>query len=246
MPDSPTRGEVKLPGLGPTKKKYLLYAGIAGIGVVAFFWWKGNQAAPIDPNAVPADPANIDDRINPNTVDVGQGATISDGSSTITTNAQWTTDVLGKLADIGWDPITASVALGKYLAHAALNPTEVTIVQAALGLDGPPPQGTYGVIVAPPVTTVPPPSNVPGKTTPPARVTGLHVHAHPKGGPVDLSWNQASGAAKYQISRNGSPINYPEHNFAQVGNVTATYTVKAINSAGVYGPSSAPLLVRKS
>ena len=230
---------VKVPGVGGVKRTWVLAGGAVVAGIVGYAWWKRRGAAPPSEEAGPAVPV---DQLpaGPGAVSTGGGTTDS-GEVFVTTNAQWTQAVLPLLTDAGWDPGFASVALGKYLAHQALDTREVELVQSALALQGPPPVGTFSIVHAATTTstTTPPPAT--GRK--PATPTGLHVHKQTRS-QVQLSWDHASRALGYGLYRNGHAITFPLHNYATVGNITATYTVKAWNQYG-YSAASAPLVVHK-
>jgi hypothetical protein len=62
------------------------------------------------------------------------------------------------LAQMGYNPITVGNALGKYLSGQGLTPDQESIVQAAIGFEGQPPQPV------PPPHLVPEPGHKPHKT----------------------------------------------------------------------------------
>jgi hypothetical protein len=143
------------------------------------------------------------------------------------------------LEGVGVDRLFASQTIGKYISGQALTSAEALIVQQAKALLGSPPAGDLPIITAP---GTPPPTGGTGGTPtskPPGAVTNLHVHKRNANKSVTISWNSASGAVKYAVYRNGARINIVGTTSATVGPPAAgTYTVKAINSKGQYGPSS--------
>lgn len=62
------------------------------------------------------------------------------GSVANTTNAQWAQAAINQLTSEGYDAQTVSAALGAYLAGQAVTAAQQTIVQAAIGIEGYPPQ----------------------------------------------------------------------------------------------------------
>jgi hypothetical protein len=70
----------------------------------------------------------------------GYGTPITTPTATITTDAQWAQAAINQLTQEGYDAQTVSAALGAYLAGQPLAPTQVTIVQSAIAIEGNPPQ----------------------------------------------------------------------------------------------------------
>lgn len=62
------------------------------------------------------------------------------GPTTITTNAQWTQAALPALKNAGFQEMTAIVALGRYLAGKEVSQDQARVVEAAIALEGDPPQ----------------------------------------------------------------------------------------------------------
>lgn len=62
------------------------------------------------------------------------------GSVANTTNAQWAQAAINQLTSEGYDAQTVSAALGAYLAGQAVTSAQQTIIQAAIGIEGYPPQ----------------------------------------------------------------------------------------------------------
>lgn len=74
----------------------------------------------------------------------------SSGSGTgYSSNAAWAQAVEAGLTDIGYSSTDVAAALGRYLAALSLTSDQATIVQAAIAEYGPPPVGSYQVILAP-------------------------------------------------------------------------------------------------
>ena len=87
---------------------------------------------------------------------VGGGGTVSDGGtglygygtqtvpSAATTNTQWAANAVSALAQQGYNTMAVTAALSLYLTGGSLSPDQVSIVQAALALEGDPPQSGAG------------------------------------------------------------------------------------------------------
>jgi PASTA domain len=56
-----------------------------------------------------------------------------------TTNAQWDQAAVSQLGQDGWDAQTVATALGAYLNGQEVNASQVTVVDAAIGVEGYPP-----------------------------------------------------------------------------------------------------------
>lgn len=84
----------------------------------------------------------------------GTGSSGSSGSSSTgyTSNAAWAQAVEAGLTDIGYASTDVAAALGRYLAGLSLTSDQATIVQAAIAEYGPPPVGSFQVILAPTTT----------------------------------------------------------------------------------------------
>lgn len=62
------------------------------------------------------------------------------GSVPNVTNAQWAQAAISQLSSEGYDPQTVSAALGAYELGQPVTPAQQTIIQAAIGIEGYPPQ----------------------------------------------------------------------------------------------------------
>lgn len=69
--------------------------------------------------------------------------------TTYASNAAWAQAAEAGLTDIGYTSTDVAAALGRYLAGLSLTPAQATIVQAAIAEFGPPPVGSFQVIMAP-------------------------------------------------------------------------------------------------
>lgn len=131
-------GTVKLPGVGRVKGEQLA-VGLALVGgIVAYAWWRaraGDGGAELDPNDVIPAATHEPEPTGDATIDV------DDGGGHPRTNAAWGQSALELLSNAGWEPLGVTIAVGKFLSRQALTDKEVQIVQAAVGLLGPPPEG---------------------------------------------------------------------------------------------------------
>jgi len=138
--------QVTLPGIGPVDKKYA-YAGAAAVaGIIGYAWW---QRVPEDADAQPADPITAgeavgltDDTVLPagGTGNAGGSYDLTD-PAVIDTNAEWTKECVSQLAAVGFEPLTVSRALGKYLGRQPVTEAEAEIIRTATAFVGPPPEG---------------------------------------------------------------------------------------------------------
>jgi hypothetical protein len=137
-----------------------------------------------------------------------------------TTNAQWVQAAITQLTDEGYDAQTVSAALGAYTEGQAVTAAQDTIIQAAIGIEGyPPDPGANGY---------PPSINESGTT---GGGTGggqtgsngvpapTNVTATPSGTSAKISWTAAAGAQSYHVRIDGGAAK----------NVTGTsYTAKGL------------------
>ena len=197
-------GKVDVPGLGQVDKKVLIGVGGVAAAFVAWKWWQASAGGADE--YVPTDPGFEGGEVLPSV----EGAVSPDNSYGLpgddepesldnygfrgTTNSQWTQYAATQLSQSErWGYTDIIVALGKYLAGAPLDSTQVAIVQAAIAVAGHPPVGQHPIVTAPtsPVK-LPAPSGL--------RASNLK-HDY-----VLLDWNSVSGAAKYVVRRNGTQI----------------------------------------
>lgn len=183
------------------KKKVLLYGGGAIAGIAGIMYYRSRSAASSATTAS-TDTSGTDPGIDPTTgipyADetgdmsgaygttpgalgtydplTGQyipGLGTTTPPVTIATNAEWAQAALVQLIANGYDPATATTAIGLYLAGQALTQNQYDIVTAAIGLEGQPPSGAPSPHLAggggagqtnpplPPRSPVPPGSPVP-------------------------------------------------------------------------------------
>lgn len=163
--------DVKVPGLGQTKKTWVIVGITAAGGFVAYRWWQSRSGAS---TAAAATTAVVDPN-NPGTGNVAATAqnapastdsTLSVGVSAppFTDNASWTQAAVNYLSGIGYDPSTVAQALGLFLGRQPLTSDQQNIVRAAEGIEGLPPVGgpypilsSQGNVPTSPIYYAPPP-----------------------------------------------------------------------------------------
>jgi hypothetical protein len=140
-------------------------------------------------------------------------------ATTYATNAAWAQAVEAGLTDVGYSSTDISAALGRYLGNLSETSAQATIVDAAMAEYGPPPTGTYTVILAP--TTTATGSGASGSGTSTATGTPQTapdpISISPGAGAVSLSWPAVGGATGYEYDITG-----PEGSAAADATVTAT------------------------
>ena len=139
---------VDLPGVGPVERKWVWIGGAAVVGIAGYYWYtkkkppgSGLVDPTIDPlTGLPYSAENMPQTgfVNPNPVQSVIDGTTGNG---ITTNTEWTADVIEKLGNIGIDPNYVAGVLGKYLASQPLTLDEAATVRTAWAFSGKPPQG---------------------------------------------------------------------------------------------------------
>lgn len=173
MPDAPAApsGTVRLPVIGPTRTRWVVVGGVAVVGIVGYAYLRRRQAAANAP-VLDTTTGSLGGDVgftNPHPVTTVDGS-IDQTGDTISTNAEWTQDAINRLQLIGWDPNFAIAAIGKYLDHQPLTTDEAVAVRAARAISGPPPEGTYDIIMVAtgstpgtggPITSEPPPAPAP-------------------------------------------------------------------------------------
>ena len=165
-------------------------------------------------------------------------------SSGYTTNAQWAAAATAGLTDIGYSASDVSAALGAYLASLPETSAQATITDTAIAEYGPPPVGSFTVIMAsstttagagststtatPPVTTATAPKAI---TVAP---TGFRVVSVTGGDNVNLAWNALTPPAGqgpltgYMIAY--GPTSGSQQYKQQVGGQTTEATVPGVGA----------------
>lgn len=259
--------QVKIPGIGQVDKKYVYIGGAVVAGIVVYAYWRANQAANSEPTTSDYTGEAIDGTDFGGTEysydgAVGEytGATGSqppvnvDTNPLPSTNAEWATQAVDKLTDVGYDSITASAAIGKYLARLDLTEAQADIVRQAVALLGMPPSGDFPIKVAPITPTTPTPTN-PTPTDPSgaslAGPTGLTTWGNGASKQtVPLKWNPVPGADYYRVYRAGVAYNIGSSEDTQITigglkpNTSYTFHVRAVGQDGKYGAASAKKTVK--
>jgi hypothetical protein len=191
-----TSADVDVPGIGNVKKQYVYAGGALVVGIAGYAWFKqrgsSSTAAPVlNPNdVVPAT------GFNP--APTGDATQTVDGTAgLITTNAQWTQKATEMMAQYGFDPILASTALGKYLTRTGLSPSEIEVVQRAIGLLGYPPVGG-------PWAIIPGGASAGGGTM--KRPGNLHVNK--TSGGAQIVWDADAATDQYRVEVRSRPTSH--------------------------------------
>lgn len=226
--------DVKVPKLGKMNKKILIPI---VVGAAAFIGWKYYQASKM-PTDVPTDPGMQD----PGTIPGVTGAVPSDNSfggdtggtggttTQVTTNAQWSDVVIGKLAGDRWTNSEIASAIGNFLTSQPLSDDQQTIVRAAIGVAGYPPVGSFNIIPG-------------GNTTLNVAPTGVTVSGLTPTTAV-VNFLPISGARTYNLYRSGTtaPVgtgsNTPISLQGLTPNTSYSVQVAGVNAAGTVGPKS--------
>lgn len=190
--------DIKVPGLGNTKKTYLIVAGVAAGGYVLYRWMNREDTSASE--EVPV--------IEPTTEEYGgSGSTGSAGTdywypsssdttaatATIGNNQQWTQAGVAYADSLGWDSGAAALALGKFLRSEPLTSSQQDIVKAILGAVGNPPSGG-------PYTVITDTTSSSGKLPAPTGLGSSTIASNS----VRLKWNSVSGAKGYYLYRTDS------------------------------------------
>lgn len=120
----------------------------------------------------------------------GLDTTTTTTGTSYASNAAWAQAVEAGLTTIGYSATDISAALGRYLGNLPETPAQATIVEAAIAEYGPPPTGSYSVIMATPSNATPTGSGTTGTgTSTPAKGGPITVT------PVDLHTTQVSATS---------------------------------------------------
>lgn len=243
LPDA-LKGKIDVPVIGQVPK--VAVVGVVGIAVVyvGYRWWQASQA--------PAEPVTVEPgygsgaetlpSVSGGAIDSGQGGLPLPGGGgeepnpdsygfTGTHNDQWSQYVTVQLTQSNqWSYTEIVTAIGQYLARKPLKQAQVDIVQAAIGLAGYPPEGTYTVILQ-------------GADTPHIVAPGgLHV-VWEKETSVGVRWDDVAGADGYRVYANGQFKETSGHDNASAvtglhEGTAYTIEVSAVNAAGTEGPKA--------
>jgi hypothetical protein len=256
---------ITIPGVGPTKKVYVV-AGVAVIGgVLAYAYWKRSQAdaaaaavpAVVDSSGASGytedstaagyntissptsySPYGYDLYGNPLPPPTGAGS-----NGVYTTNADWATAAESALESETLTLATIQSALGRVLGGLSVTSAQRDIFMQAVGILGQPPQG----YPTPIKLTDDGSGSTP--TGPLKAPTGLKVTSTTKT-TVGLQWTAVTGAAHYRIYDNVSSYNVGDSADTQVrigglrSNTTYHFHVRALDAHNTLGASSASVSAR--
>ena len=155
------------------------------------------------------------------------------------TNAQWVAAATAGLEALGYAASDVNAALAAYLANLPETATQAGITQTALNEYGPPPSGSYTIIMASATTTAAAGTTAAGTTAngaAPAVIdvapSGFRVVNVTGGDNVNLAWNPVKGATGYVIAY-GPTSGSQQYKQEVGGGATSAATV-----AGVGGGSA--------
>lgn len=144
---------VELPVIGNVPKTYVYVGGAVIAGIVGYAWFTNSQADEeyVPDDGYPYDEGDIgygdDSYVNPapggSTVD---SEPVDPDSLPPTTNGEWTRRAIDQLEAVGYDAKEVARVLGKYLGRRQVTKAEASIIRAAIGVMGPPPQGEYFIL----------------------------------------------------------------------------------------------------
>lgn len=226
-----TEGTIKLPGIGPTKKVYVLAAGGAVALGVAYIYYRHAQAGA-------ATDAPTEDYAGTGT-DGSDGYTGASGSvsgtsgsdaydalpATPTTDQQWVALVEDALSYL--EPGYLVETLGKYLDRRPLTAEEASVIRSAWAVAGHPP-GNQPITLATD-------NGSPGTVTLPGVPGGLKVVSTTSSS-VALSWSSVASATKYRLYGPDTAVRDVTGTSSTVTGLAPskgyTFSVSAVNAAG--------------
>lgn len=219
---------VKIPGVGSVPRSYAVIGGLVVVGIagVAWVWHLRNRGAE-DEAAV--DETTVDytqggdyvygDNLAyadyaydggaypyPSYTTPSYGVPQTVQNPDPITNPEWTARAIEHLEMVGVESQAASLAVSRYLLKECLTATQADIVRQAIGRLGPPPQGSFSIIVCP--STPPPPQQPSGgspTTTAPkvaGKVTGLRAVQVGRTS-ILVDWQPAAHSEGYGVYVNG-------------------------------------------
>jgi hypothetical protein len=236
-------GTVTLPGVGPVKKKIVVLVGTGAAAFVLWRYWQARQAG-ASADAAAQDPGMTDGGVLPSVagavkddnsygVPGGSSGTSDSYGFTGTTNSQWTQYAANQLsaASDKWSYGDVVEALGAFVNNRPLTTTQQQIVQAAIGLAGPPPEGTHPIIPG-------------GNTAITVAPKNLRQWDTPTSTQLGLQWDAVAGAVHYRIFRSGQgePVgDSADTKFHAQGltpNTSYGFQVAAVTASNQVGPKS--------
>lgn len=196
---------VNVPGVGKARTIWVVAAGAAIVGIVAYAYMRrASQPVLGEGDVTPGDQWSPDAYTGATAPPGGETYDPSDTTFTDQpprTNAEWTQRVVDWLVNVGqYDMQFTANTIGKYLSGNPLNAGEKLLVQAGIGAMGSPPAGALPIISAPePTAPAPPGAKLP-------RPSGLHLTANRRGY-FAFNWSPVRGTTYYLVK--GGPIGHP-------------------------------------
>lgn len=229
------KGTVKVPGMGPVKKKTLAILAGGAAAFVLFMYWRARSQflegegeeilPPEDPYEGLTDSGFGDGAVSGYDADRSSDTTATAPRS----NAEWSQ--LAKERLLGsYEPTAIDDALGRYLSRQPLTAQDQRIVQAAIAQAGYPPTGTFTIISG-------------GDADITVAPTGVKATAK-NSTTLNVTWNKVDGAHEYRLYRSGVAQNVgtSRDTKAEIGGlqpgVTYTVYVRAVSASGKQGPRS--------
>jgi hypothetical protein len=171
----------------------------------------------------------------------GSAAPVSTGvpSSGYTTNAQWVAAATAGLEALGYAASDVNGALAAYLANLPETATQAGITQTAINEYGPPPVGSYTIVMASSTPTAAAGSTAAGATangSAPKVIdvapSGFRVVNVTGGDNVNLAWNPVKGATGYVIAYGPTSGSQQYKQDVGAGNTSATVAGVGGGTAG--------------
>jgi hypothetical protein len=156
-----------------------------------------------------------------------------------TTNAQWVAAATAGLEALGYSASDVNSALAAYLANLPETATQAGITQTAINEYGPPPVGSYTIVMASSTTTAAAGSTAAGSTangSAPSVIdvapSGFRVVNVTGGDNVNLAWNPVKGATGYVIAYGPTSGSQQYKQDVGAGNTSATVAGVGGGTAG--------------
>lgn len=207
---------VKIPGVGTVPRNAAVAGGLVVAGIAGFAWWRhANTAAAVDEPATDFAEGTTDaygdagssayaaDYAYDGPYPSGGGGYYPPPNTTVTnpdpvTNSEWTQRSIEHLQTVGVESNAASLAVSRYLLKECLTATQADIVRQAVAAMGPPPQGSFAIIVCPPAPTGG--GGGGGPLPAPGRVYATSVTRTS----VRFGWDRVAGASRYLVQQRGA------------------------------------------
>lgn len=240
---------VKVPIVGNVKRDYVIIVGLAAVGAAGYTYFRrgtGGDDLPLEP----VDPGAGLIENTPQYQSSGAAGLYGSGDEEedrnqpgrFILNSQWHQYVVEYLIQSeGVTRIAAETAVGKYLDHQTLTPSEQNLIRIATGAAGQPPQGSYTIKAEIPGATTP------GAQTRPGAPRGKFMSSEQRRSYVTVRWDPpASGGTpsgyKVQLIEGKSTVRESWTLGAAARKVTSKpnlgrgkpyrFTIRAYNSAG--------------